>query len=131
MRSHIPGVDLFARLRRTRETLRILETHAPTYIRVMHSDLCDFRQELIKTIVGAAIAAAAGMMFIAFCSVAIIVTMWDSQSRSVIAWVVCGTWGVFAVMGVGLAVRALRGPVPFAKLTTVVLHDLATLRDQA
>ena len=130
MSSFIPGASFFGRLRRTRDALRSLEMHVPNYIRVLHSDLREFREELIKAIVGAGVAAAAGLMFIAFFSVAIIVSAWESHYRALVAWAVCGVWAGIAAVGFGFAVRTLRGPVPFAKLTTLLLDDFTNLRER-
>jgi hypothetical protein len=119
---------MFDRVRRLQSIAKYLHGRAPEYIRLARADSVVFRKELIEAIGGVAVGAAAGLLFICFLSVAIIVTSWDTQFRVLTAWLVCVGWGVLAGAGLGYARRAVFGrPVPFGDLSAALLHDLAVI----
>jgi uncharacterized membrane protein YqjE len=57
------------------------------------------RGRLVQLAVGIAILAFAGMLALAFASVAVIVTWWDSEHRVLVAWLVCGFHAFVALVG--------------------------------
>jgi hypothetical protein len=44
-----------------------------------------------------------------------------------IAWCVCGGWGILAVVGLWYARRAISGPLPFRQTSAAVARDYAHL----
>jgi hypothetical protein len=119
---------MFDRVRRVQSIAKYLHGRAPEYIRLARADSGAFRTELIEAIGGVAVAGAAGLLFICFLSVAIIVTSWDTRCRVLTAWLVCVGWGVLAAAGLGYARSAVRGrPAPFDALSAALLHDLGVI----
>jgi hypothetical protein len=124
---------LFGRIRRVHGTLQFLHSRSPDYIRLARQDFGALRRELIEVLLGLGVGVAAGMLFLCFLSVAIIVTAWESRYRILSTWLVCGGWGVLAMAGLLHSRRGLSGPLPFANLTGVLLKDLQvieTMREQ-
>ena len=121
---------VFGRIRRVHGTLKFIHSRTPDYIRLARQDADAFRREMIEVLVGLGMGAAAGMFFLCFLSVAVIVTAWDSRYRVLTAWLVCGGWGILAMAGLMYSRRMLRGPVPFENLTRALLHDLQVIEAQ-
>jgi len=121
---------VFGRIRRVHGTLKFIHSRAPDYIRLARQDAGAFRREMIEVLVGLGMGAAAGMFFLCFLSVAVIVTAWDSRYRVLTAWLVCSGWGVLAMAGLAYSRRMLRGPVPFENLTRALFHDLQVIEAQ-
>ena len=59
-------------------------TRQPTYV-VFHSDLNTFRDEHVRTSVGLIVGALAGLLFVAFLFVAVLICAWESKLRLVTA----------------------------------------------
>jgi len=121
---------VFDRVRRVHGTLQFIHSRAPDYIRLAREDVGALRREILEVLLGLGVGAAAGMLFLCFLSVAVIVTAWDSRYRVLTAWLVCGGWGMLALAGLVYCRRMLRGPVPFENLTRALLHDLHAIEDQ-
>jgi Putative Actinobacterial Holin-X, holin superfamily III len=121
---------VFGRIRRVHGTLKFIHSRTPDYIRLARQDAGAFRREMIEVLVGLGMGAAAGMFFLCFLSVAVIVTAWDSQYRVLTAWLVCSGWGMLAMAGLVYSRRMLRGPVPFENLARALLHDLQVIEAQ-
>jgi hypothetical protein len=122
---------LFGRIRRVHGTLQFLHSRSPEYIRLAREDLGALRRELIEVLLGLGLGFAAGMLFLCFLSVAIIVTAWESRYRVLTAWLVCGGWGVLAMAGLVHSRRRLSAPLPFENLTRVLLKDLQIIETPA
>jgi hypothetical protein len=121
---------VFGRIRRVHGTLKFIHSRTPDYIRLARQDVTAFRRELLEALLGVGVGAAAGMFFMCFLSVAIIVTVWDSHYRVLTAWLVCGGWGAVAAAGLRYSRRALTGPAPFANLARALLHDVEIIEAQ-
>ena len=57
------------------------------------------RARLMQLAIGLAIMALAGMLALAFVSLAIIVTWWDTEHRVLVAWLVCAAHALIALVG--------------------------------
>jgi len=110
--------------RRAREVFRFIRTNSPAYLRVFHSDLHSFWNELVRTLAGLMIGAVAGLLFVSFLSVALLVSAWETKLRLVAAWGLAGGWLLLALVGLLYARRALRAPMPFANFTQLLQKDL-------
>src|ERR1700675_4308086 len=75
------GRIVFGRIRRVHGTLKFIHSRTPDYIRLARQDVTAFRRELLEALLGLGVGAAAGMFFMCFLSVAVIVTVWDSHYR--------------------------------------------------
>ena len=118
---------MFERLREAKTLLHFVQEHGPRYGSLVTEDARRFRDEIVKTTVGAGICGAAGLIFCAFASVAVIVSAWSGAHRVEVAWAVCGVWGVIALVGLLFAIRALSGPAPFRLVTRAAAADYANL----
>jgi thiosulfate reductase cytochrome b subunit len=113
--------------RRAREVFRFIRINSPAYLRVLHSDLDSFCDELIRASAGMMIGAIAGLLFVSFLSVALLVSAWETKLRLPVAWgIVCG-WLLLALCGLAYARRALRAPRPFANLIQLLQKDLEVI----
>src|ERR1700722_12649284 len=118
---------MFRRVHRVRSVLQFLRARAPHYGPLARDDLHKFRDEIVKASVGASIAAAAGLIFACFLSVAVIVSAWDSLHRVAVAGGVWGGWGVLAIGGLWYARKAVLGPPPFKLMAAALARDYAGL----
>ena len=121
---------LFGRIRRVHGTLKFIHSRTPDYIRLARQDVSAFRGELLEALLGLGVGAAAGMFFMFFLSLAVIVTVWDTPYRVLTAWLVCAGWGMAASAGLLYSRRALSRPAPFANLAAALLHDLEIIEAQ-
>ena len=94
----IVGTNMVAKARRDREVFRFIRIHSPAYLRVFHSDLEIFRDELVRASARLIVGAVIGLLLVSFLSVAPLISAGVTQLRLVIAW------GVTAIS------RRLRGP---------------------
>jgi Putative Actinobacterial Holin-X, holin superfamily III len=116
--------QMLTEARRAREVLRYMRTNSPAYLRVFRSDLHAFWSELIRTLAGLMIGAVAGLLFVSFLSVALLVSAWDTRLRLLAAWGLAGGWLLIALIGLLFARRALRAPLPFINFTQLLQKDL-------
>jgi uncharacterized membrane protein YqjE len=122
---------MVAKARRAREAFRLIRIHAPAYLRVFHCDLNALRRALVRPLAGLIISAVAGLLFVSFLSVAILISAWDTPLRLITAWGVVAVWLVIAIAGLIYARSALRSPVPLATLTPLLQRDLAAIERDA
>jgi hypothetical protein len=117
-------------IRESRALIHLARERLPHYGPLLSGDLRRFREEIVKATVGAGIAALAGFIFVCFLSVAAIVSAWNGPHRIAVAWLVCGAWGVVAVVGLGVARRAVISvPPPFHLVGTALARDYAHFID--
>jgi hypothetical protein len=119
--------NMFRRVHEVRSILEFLRGRAPHYGPLARDDVHKFRDEIVKATVGASIAAAAGLIFACFLSVAVIVSAWDSLHRTEVVWAVCFSWGVLALGGLWYARKAISGPPPFQLMAAALARDYASL----
>lgn len=118
---------MFRRVHRIHSVLQFLRERAPHYGPLARNDLHKFRDEIVKASVGASISAAAGLIFACFLSLAVIVSAWDGQHRTAVAWGVCCGWGVLALAGLCCARKAISGPPPFQLMEAALARDYVRL----
>jgi hypothetical protein len=118
---------MFRRVHEVKSIFEFLRERAPHYGPLARDDLHKFRDEIVKASVGASMSAAAGLIFACFLSVAVIVTAWDGQHRTAVAWAVCGGWGVLALGGLVYARKAISGPPPFQLMAAELARDYRSL----
>lgn len=116
---------MFQTIREGRAFTRFVHERLPHYAPLFSGDMRRFREELIKASAGAAIAAVAGLFFVCFLSVAILVSVPPGVYRTVVAWLICGAWGLIALAGLVTARRAVAGPPPFHLVGTAVARDFS------
>ena len=117
-------------IRESRALIHFARERLPHYGPLLTGDLRRFREEIVKATVGAGIAAVAGFIFVCFLSVAAIVSAWNGPHRIAVAWLVCGAWGVVALIGLGVARKAVIAvPPPFHLVGTALARDYAHFID--
>jgi hypothetical protein len=114
---------MLERVRETRALFHFVHEHLPHYGPLVSSDMQRFREEIVKATVGAGVAAAAGLIFTCFLSVAVIVSAWNGPHRIAVAWFVCAGWGIVALVGLGVARKAVSGPAPFHLVSAALVRD--------
>jgi hypothetical protein len=118
---------MFRRVHEVRSIFQFLRVRVPHYAPLAREDLHRFRDEIVKASLGASIAAAAGLIFACFLSVAVIVSAWDGLHRIAVAWLVCGAWGVFALAGSWYSRKAITRAPPFPLMSAALARDYVNL----
>jgi hypothetical protein len=119
---------MFQRARRVRSVLHFVRDRVPHYGSLVTDDLHHFRDEMVKATVGAAVSAVAGLIFVCFLSLAVIVTAWESSHRIFVAWLVCVAWAILAAVGLSYARKAVvSSPRPFRLVSAAIARDYAHL----
>jgi hypothetical protein len=119
---------MFPSIRKARLAAAFFHERSAEYVQLAHLDFLEFREELIKVTLSVGTLAVGGMFFMAFLSLAIIVTAWDSNYRVVAAWAVCGGWAVLCLIAAAYGKAALAGPKPFVRLARVLIDDISAVR---
>jgi hypothetical protein len=122
---------MVAKARRAREVFRFIRINSPAYLRLFHSDLSRFRDELVRSLVGLMVGAVAGLLFVSFLSIALLVSVWETKLRIITAWGVTTGWLFIAIVGLTYARRALRAPLPFANFAQLLQRDLEAIERTA
>jgi len=115
---------ILEQVRESRALIHFVRERLPHYGPLVAGDLQRFREEIVKATVGACIAMVAGLIFACFLSVAVLVTAWNGPYRLTTAWVICGAWGVLALIGLMIARKAVTSvPPPFHLVGTALARD--------
>jgi hypothetical protein len=118
------------RIRESRALVHFVRERLPHYGPLVSGDLRRFREEIVKATVGASVAIVAGLFFACFLSVAVIISAWNSPHRIAAAWLICGAWGLMALVGVRIALKAVVSvPPPFHLVGTALARDYAHIVD--
>jgi hypothetical protein len=120
---------IFQKNHEGRALIRFVEERLPHYESLISGDMRRFREELIKATAGAAIAAGAGLIFVCFLGVAVLVSSSPGAQRTTVAWIICGVWGLIGLAGLVMVRRAVAGPPPFHLVGTALARDYARFVD--
>lgn len=119
---------MFSFISKAKILLPFFSQRLADYARLAQLDLIAFRNDTINSTVGAAIGAAALLLWLSFIGLAAIVTAWDTPNRIRVAWIVALGWGLVTGACACLARRLMRGSSPFVNITFEVSRDLAVLK---
>jgi hypothetical protein len=119
---------MFSQLRRAKVILPFLGERIGDYAQLVRFDLLAFQKDMINSIVGAVVCAAAMLLLLCFVSLAVIVTEWGTVDRIGAAWAVCCVWAFVAATAAIVARRLMRGSSAFAHVETELLRDLSVIR---
>ena len=108
---------MFSFMSKAKILLPFFSQRLADYARLAQHDLIAFRNDTINSTVGAAIGAAALLLWLSFIGVAAIVTEWDTPNRIRVAWIVALGWGLVTGACAYLARRLMRGSSPFVNIT--------------
>lgn len=118
------------KVRESRALIHFVRERLPHYGPLVSGDLRRFREEIVRATVGASMAIVAGLFFACFLSVAVIISVWNSPHRIAAAWLICGAWGLLALVGLGIARKAVvTVPPPFHLVGTALARDYAHFVD--
>jgi hypothetical protein len=118
------------RIRESRELVHFVRERLPHYGPLVSGDLRRFREEIVRATVGASVAIVAGLFFACFLSVAVIISAWNGPHRIAAAWLICSAWGLIALVGLGIARKAVVSvPPPFHLVGTALARDYAHFVD--
>lgn len=118
------------KVRESRALIHFARERLPHYGPLVSGDLRRFREEIVRATVGASMAIVAGLFFACFLSVAVIISVWNSPHRIAAAWLICGAWGLLALVGLGIARKAVvTVPPPFHLVGTALARDYAHFVD--
>ena len=120
---------MLGRIVRAKHAAAFVGNRIEDYLQLARLDAAEFRQELIQTAVGLAVLTCAGLLFLCFFSVALIVSAWDSELRVLVAWLVCLLWAVVGGAGLVYARQAFKKSTPFEGLGSEISRDLAVLKE--
>jgi hypothetical protein len=120
---------MFSSIRRARLLLDFFGKRIGDYAELARFDLIQFRREMIKSIVGAALCASSGLLLLCFICVALLVTEWDTPNRVYAAWMICGGWALLSIAGAILARWLMKGATPFEHIGSEISRDLLAIKD--
>jgi fatty acid desaturase len=120
---------MFSFIRKAKILIPFFYERLGDYGELGRMDLVQFRNETVRAIAGAMIAAAALLLLLCFVGIAAIVTEWDTPHRVLTAWLVVLLWGLCGGACVHLARRLMRGSPPFANIGSAISSDLKVIKD--
>jgi hypothetical protein len=116
---------LFKKFHEGRALIQYIQERLPHYGPICLNEMKRFREEIIRVTICVAIVAAAGLIFVCFLSVAILLSSSPGAHQTMLAWLICSLWGLIAVIGL-LSIRsATSGPPPFHQVGVALMRDYA------
>lgn len=119
---------MFSVIRKAKILIPFFSQRLADYAELARLDLITFRNEIIASIVGAALGAAALLLLLCFICVALIITEWDTPNRIRTAWLIAGTWGLITGVCAYLAHFLMKGTSPFENIGAEISLDLSVIR---
>jgi amino acid transporter len=119
---------MFSAVRKTKILLPFFTQRVADYAQLARLDLIIFRNEMISSIVGAAIGAAALLLLLCFVCVALIITEWDTPNRIRTAWMIAAVWALITAACAYLARFLMKGSSPFENIATEISLDWAVVK---
>jgi amino acid transporter len=120
---------MFSSIRKAKILIPFFYQRLGDYAELARLDLITFRNEMINSIVGAAIGAAALLLLLCFICVAVIVTEWDTPYRVRTAWLIALGWGLVTGACAYVARLLMTGSSPFENIGSEISRDLSVIRD--
>lgn len=120
---------MFLSVRRAKILLPFFNRRLGDYAHLARLDLSTFRDEMINSMVGAAIGAASSLFLLCFLCVAVLVTAWDTPYRTQVAWLICIAWCLLTGFCIYLARRLMRGSSPFENIGAEIARDLSAIKN--
>jgi hypothetical protein len=122
------GNGMFSGIRKAKILVPFFSQRLADYAELARLDLITFRNEMIASIVGAAIGAAALLLLLCFICVALIITEWDTPNRIRTAWIIAAIWTLITGACVYLARFLMKGSSPFANIGAEISLDLSVIK---
>lgn len=99
------------------------------YLDLVMLEVGIFRAALIRTVMAGVAAIVCALFAASFLSVAVLVTFWESDSRTMVAWCVFGVWLVLAIVAGLVAKSGAPDTHSFAELPEQFKADLSAIRN--
>jgi hypothetical protein len=119
---------MFSLIRKAKILIPFFHQRLSDYAELARFDLITFRNEMIGSIVGAAVWAAALLLLFCFICVALIVTEWDTPNRIRTAWMIASAWGLITGACAYLAHFLMKGTSPFENIGAEISLDLSVIK---
>ncbi|MBO1110333.1 phage holin family protein [Bordetella petrii] len=116
------------RLRRLRHIAEFAADRCGDYLELAGIELSLYRSALVTTLLSCVALLFCALGTLAFVSVAIVVSFWDSEYRGLAAWLVAGAWLLITLAALAVASRNAPRASPFAELSRQVRLDTAAAR---
>jgi uncharacterized membrane protein YeaQ/YmgE (transglycosylase-associated protein family) len=121
---------MFTFIQKAKVLIPFFNQRLADYAQLARLDLVTFRNEMIASIVGAAIGAAALLLLLGFICVAVIITEWDTPNRIRTAWMIAIAWAVVSVFCGFLARYLMKGTSAFENITSEIALDLSVIKSR-
>jgi hypothetical protein len=118
---------MFSSIRKAKILIPFLNQRLGDYAQLARLELITFCDDMIRSIVGAAIGGAACLALLCFICVAVLVTEWDTTNRVLTAWVICGAWGILTAVCAHTAVKFMRNSSPFQNMGIEIARDVSVI----
>lgn len=126
--SHREVRAMFSSIRKARILIPFFNQRLADYAELARLDLITFRNEMVASILGAAIGAAALLLLLCFIGVAVIITEWDTPNRIRAAWMIAAAWGLITA-ACGFGGRFLmKASSPFENIASEISLDLSVIK---
>jgi amino acid transporter len=122
---------MFSSIRKAKILIPFFNQRLSDYAELARLDLVTFRNEMIASIVGAAIGAAALLFMLGFICVALIITEWDTPNRVRTAWIIAIGWGLITSACVYIGRFLMKSSSPFQNIGSEISLDLSVINSRA
>lgn len=116
------------RLRRLRHIAEFAAERTGDYLELAGIELSLYRSALVTTLISGVALLFCALGTLAFVSVATVVSFWDTEHRTLAAWLVAGAWLLVTLVALAIANRNVPRESPFAELSRQVRLDTAAAR---
>jgi len=116
------------RLRRLRHIAEFAANRMGDYVELVGIELSLYRSALVTTLLSCVALLFCALGTLAFVSVAVVVSFWDTPQRGLAAWLMAGAWLLITLIALYVAVRNAPRSSPFAELSRQVRLDTDAAR---
>jgi uncharacterized membrane protein YqjE len=120
---------VFETLKKTRQLSLIAIDRIGDYLALLRIEVKLQGRELAAQMIGYAVAALLGLFVLLFLGIAIIVSFWDSEYRTLAAWFVVALYASGAAAGIVLARRRTTKTAGLNTLREELKRDVALVRE--
>ncbi len=120
---------MFETLKKTRQLSLIAIDRLGDYLALLRIEVKLQGRELAAQMIGYAAAVLLGLFVLLFLGIAIIVSFWDSEYRTLAAWLVVALYASGAAAGIGLARRRPSQTAGLNTLREELKRDVALVRE--
>ena len=100
------------------------------YIELAMIETSLYKAAIVRTVVAYVAMAFCAVFALAFLSIAVLVTFWDTDSRIQAAWWIFGTWAALAIVALIVGAKAAPSDAPASTLGHQLKKDLAAIRGE-